>query len=330
MATVMRYTLNEFNEITFNGFNYKLPEETVRIISELALEVGSPTYVKTPVFQKRENFTKVESNFGQKDSGNFKNKHKNKNSELNDEDWNAVRTFQTTVLEEKVGLDVELDMIRSYLNKLTDKNYIDMRNKIVDVIELLLSKNISSEDLNRVGTTIFDIASNNRFFSKTYAELYSDLISKYEIMRSVFEDSFTKFMGLFNVIEYVDPAVDYDQFCKITKDNEKRRALSSFFVNLMNNNIISKEQIILITRNLMSQIYTFISQENKKNEVDEITENISLLYKKELYDKSSCSYEKIDNMTIIEIIEKLARSKVKDYKSLTNKTIFKFMDMIDM
>ena len=57
---------------------------------------------------------------------------------------------------------------------------------------------------------------------------------------------------------------------------------------------------------------------------------VTLLYKKEIYDKSSCSYEKIDNMTIIEIIEKLAHCKVKDYKSLTNKTIFKFMDMIDM
>ena len=31
-----------------------------------------------------------------------------------------------------------------------------------------------------------------------------------------------------------------------------------------------------------------------------------------------------------EIIEKIANSKVKDYKSLTNKTLFKFMDLIDM
>ena len=33
---------------------------------------------------------------------------------------------------------------------------------------------------------------------------------------------------------------------------------------------------------------------------------------------------------ISEIIEKIAKSKVKDYKSLTNKSLFKFMDLIDM
>ena len=58
MATKLRYTLNDFNNIIFNGFNYELPAETIRVISELALEVGSPDYVKTPTFQKREVITK--------------------------------------------------------------------------------------------------------------------------------------------------------------------------------------------------------------------------------------------------------------------------------
>ena len=54
------YTLNDINNILFQGFDYKLPEETLKIISELALQVGSPDYVKTPVFQKRDNPMKVE------------------------------------------------------------------------------------------------------------------------------------------------------------------------------------------------------------------------------------------------------------------------------
>jgi hypothetical protein len=51
-------------------------------------------------------------------------------------------------------------------------------------------------------------------------------------------------------------------------------------------------------------------------------------YRKELF-TTNYDYEKIDGFTILEMIEKLAHSKVKDYKSLTNKTIFKFMDMIE-
>jgi len=54
------YTLNDINNILFQGFDFKLPDETLKIISELALQVGSPDYVKTPVFQKRENSMKIE------------------------------------------------------------------------------------------------------------------------------------------------------------------------------------------------------------------------------------------------------------------------------
>ena len=79
----------------------------------------------------------------------------------------------------------------------------------------------------------------------------------------------------------------------------------------------------------MSKIYIYINQDNKKNEVDELTENIAILYKKELF-SGEIDYELIDGMTISEIIENLAHSKSKNYLSLSNKSIFKFMDLIEM
>jgi len=325
----MKYTLNDFNNITFNGFNFVISDETIKIISELALEVGSPTYMKTPIFQKKENPMKVDSIISKSNSVNYKKRRGNKNLEvLNDEDWELMRTFQTTKIEDKTGIDIQIDIIRGFLNKMTDKNYADNKNKIIDIINNLIGENILPEDMIKVSTTIFEIASTNRYYSKIYADLYSELINNYDIMRIVFEESLNKFTLLFDNIEYIDPIEDYDKFCKINKDNEKRKALSTFFMNLMTNKIISEEKIIFITRNLLFQIYTFISQENKKNEVDELTENIFLLYKKNLY--NNIEYELIDNMTIEEVIKKLAHSKPKDYKSFTNKSIFKFMDMIDM
>ena len=330
MAAKLRYTLNDFNNIIFNGFNYELPAETIRIISELALEVGSPDYVKTPIFQKRENPMKCDV-ASSVNNPNFKKK-KGKNMEINDGDWEALRTFQATKIEERDGINGEIDNIRSELNKITDKNFMDKRDKIMDIINVIIN-NSTPEDVKRVSTAIFEIASTNRFYSKMYADLYSDIITTYEIMKGVFEESLSNFSELFNVIEYVDPSVDYDKFCKINKDNEKRKALGVFFINLSMNGIIPNTKIISITRNLMAQIYTFISQENKKNEVDELTENIALLFKRDLYgddEDDDVEYELIEGFTITEIIEKIAHSKVKDYKSLTNKTVFKFMDMIDM
>lgn len=329
--TTLRYNLNDFNETIFNGFNYVLPSETVKIISELSLEVGSPNYVKTPIFQKRENPMKVDPGAAiTKDANNFKKKRGNKNMEVfNDEDWTSLRTFQTTKIEENVGIDAHIDNIRSLLNKLTDKNYADMLAKIFAVLDTIILDNSNSDDISKVSFTIFEIASTNRYYSKIYADLYSDVITKYEMMNGEVEKNLDKFMELFTTIEYVDSKVDYDKFCEINKTNEKRRALCSFFVNLSINNIIPNKTITNITRNLLYQIYILISQEDKKNEADELTENVFILYNKELY-YEKCDYDLIDGQSIIEVIKKIAHSKVKDYKSLTNKTIFKFMDMIDM
>ena len=65
--------------------------------------------------------------------------------------------------------------------------------------------------------------------------------------------------------------------------------------------------------------------------MDELTETIAILYKKELYeDDDGDDYVLIEGYNISEVIEKIANSKVKDYKSFTNKSLFKFMDLIDM
>jgi len=331
MATkTMRYTLEDINKILFDGFDFSLPEETLENISQLSLQVGSPDYVRTPVFKKRENPMKTEP--VSKELGGFKKGKRGKATEIiNDDDWDVVRTFQATKIEEKVGIDFQIDTIRVYLNKMSDKNYIDMRNKIIENIDKLIEENITSEDMLRVSSTIFDIASTNRFYSKIYADLYSDLSTKYNMMKEIFEKNFEKFTDLFNNIEYVDPKVNYDRFCEINKTNEKRKAFALFYLNLMFNGIIPKSQIMEITRNLLSQVYSFISIDDKKNEVDELTETIAILYKRDLYDDDEGDeYEQIEGYTINEIVERIANSKVKDYKSLTNKSLFKFMDLIDM
>ena len=329
VTKIQRYSLDNFNSILFNGFDYKLPDETLEIISNLSLQVGSPDYVRTPVFKKRENPMKFEPTPLKE---TFKKGKRGKALEIiNEDDWEAIRTFQTTKIDEKIGIDAQIDMVRTYLNKLTDKNYIDMRNKIMDIIEKLCQDNINSEDMSHFSTAIFEIASTNRFYSKIYAELYADLSSKYIILKSTFENNFNQFTDLFNNIEYVESSVDYDKFCEINKINEKRKSLASFYLNLMNNGIITNIQIMEITRNLLSQIYEFISQDDKKNEVDELTETVAILYKKEIYNKDiGKDYQKINGFNINEVVEKIAKSKVKDYKSLTNKSLFKFMDLIDM
>jgi hypothetical protein len=334
MATMsLRYTLEQIEDIIFKGFDYQVPDDVIEKISNLAMQVGSPDYVKTPIFKKRENPMKVEPKENISSNKEFNKKRKNNKAMevLNDEDWDSIRTFQTTKIEVKTGVDADFDLIRSYINKMTDKNHIDMTNKIVEIIEKLVSE-IPENELSVIGTNIFEIASSNRYYSKIYAELYTNLSSKFEFIKCKYEENFNKFTELFDNIEYVDPNENYDKFCEINKVNEKRKSLATFYMNLMLTGIISKNDIIKITRNLLDKVYRFISIENKKNEVEELTENVGILYKKELYENKNGdnnNYELIEGFTINEIIEKIANSKVKDYKSLTNKSLFKFMDLVD-
>jgi len=333
MLSPQKYSLNNFKEIIHSGFTFVLPDELMLKITRLTndtvnlnINMGKadlkPVILKTHIFNSKEIIqppllnaqTNVPTNAHVK-------KIRNKmNVEL-------TKPFQSTKLEEKKGIDVKIDIVRSYLNKLTDKNYFDMRNQIVEVINNIIIDN--NENLLKLGITIFEIATSNRFFSKLYADLYSDLILNFDIMSEIFNDSFNKFISLFDNIEYIDPNLDYDKFCKVNKDNEKRRSLATFFMNLMKNNVISKKEIIIILRNLMNQFYTYINIENKKNEVDELAENIFILYSTELFNNTD-EYELIDGNTIPELVSIIAQSSAKTYLSLTNKSIFKFMDLIEM
>jgi len=325
----MRYTLKDFTDITFNGFDIDLPDDTLIIITELSQQVGSPTYIKTPNFQKRENILKMNGCDGN-GSSDFKRKKKNRSIEvINDEDWETIRTFQATKMEQKVGVEAQIDLMRSWLNKMSDKMYVEPCEKIMEILNQLIQDGTSEEDMLRVGTAIFEIASNNRFYSKLYADLYSKLIENYQIMRNIFNENLESFMELFNSVEYVDSEENYDKFCKINKDNERRKALSLFFVNLTTNKIIEEEKLLEMACTLMNKLLSFISEENKKNEVDEITENIAILYSynKELY----CLCEnKFSGLSFCEVIEKLANCKAKTHASLSNKSIFKFMDLVEM
>jgi len=326
MATTLKYSLEDFRNIRFEGFNFVLPEDTITLISNLSLEVGSPTYVKTPNFQKQDS-SKIAG--GDSLVNKNSNRRRNKTREMvNDEDWDTLRNFQSTKIEQKEGVEIKINDIKLLLNKLTDKNYAENKDKIIAI----MTENNEYDELFRIGTTIFEIASNNKFYSKIYADLYTEIMGKFEIMKEIFEKSISEFLELFNVIQYVDPKVDYNLFCKINVDNEKRQSLSLFFVNLMINGVINKRRILDIIKNLLTQVKTYISKENKKNEVDELTENISILYKKELFDQDDFNDTEleINGAKIDDFIEVLANSKVKNYLSFTNKSLFKFMDMVEM
>ena len=333
-----QYNITDYEDITNAGFICNLSQETLDIISKLSEQVGAPTYIKTPIFLKKENRS-VNSLGGGVNGGigggggimssNFK-KTKNKPSEITDDDWEAIRAFQTTQKHVSEGIQKNVDNIRGYLNKITDTNEESMIKDIKAEISQLIEHDTSHENMMKIGYSIFNIASSNSFYSALYARLFKSLMNDYDIFKKIFEDNFKEFMNLFESIEFVDPKKNYDKFCEYTKTNDKRRAMSLFIVNLMINHIISEDEIIEIIKQIQALISNYVIKPEKSNEVEELTENLSIIITKSKdylgKGETKSAWESIiKNVEFVTIL----KPKMKEYPSITNKTIFKHMDIFE-
>jgi hypothetical protein len=319
-GTMMQYTDDEIIHIMHEGFSYTLEKSVIDNIQKIANEVGAPEYIRTPQFLKQN------PNYISDKKKKFK---KHQSSEILDEDWETFRNFQTTEIQKKEGIDKSLDIIRKHINKMSEKTYRTLTDKIFDEINDILGEgNPSPEllvELNKVGDAIFNIASSNMFYSALYADLYNELMTKYSFMKTIFRQNYDEFITLFNNFETCDPNEDYDKFCQINKNNEKRRAVSLFYVNLMKKDVVSVSSISKILLELQNNIIKLIDEEDKKAIIEELSEVVFLLVsngKDEL---------KMDNewKNIFDNITTVSKIKTKTRPSISNKTIFKHMDLID-
>jgi hypothetical protein len=329
---IRQYTILDYEDITNAGFICNLSQETLNIISKLSEQVGAPTYIKTPIFLKKDvKGAGVGLGLGVSGGlGGYK-KTKPRANEITDEDWEAIRAFQTTQKHISEGIEKHMDNIRGYLNKITDKNEDAMIRDIKNEISQLITHETSQENMMKIGYSIFNIASSNSFYSELYARLFKSLMNDYDIFKKIFENNFKEFMNLFNTIEYVDSKKNYDKFCEYTKTNDKRRAMSLFVVNLMINEIIEKEEIVDIINQIQKLISSYICKAEKSNEVEELTENLYIIVTKSKNCLSHVESVQDSWATIINNLEfiSILKPKMKEYPSITNKTIFKHMDILE-
>ena len=311
-----QYDLRHFphaNQINVNKF---LAQNVIDIINNLASLVGAPSYQKTPVFKHMR-------------SRNNNNRPSRQRQVISGADWAEIRNFKTTELTKKEeGVDKDIDELRGLLNKLTSNNYEDMEKNIMKSLTTIIGKNCKEEDLEKIGEAIFEIGSINKFWSAVFAKLYKTILSTFPAMNEIYKKNFNNFLSLFNNIRYVSAEEDYDEFCKVNKENEKRRSIGSFFVHLMNNDVIKEVAIFELIKQLKETMLNFMDMENKKKEVAEFAENIVILING---GKERLEAYKLDVTfgwdECVEFIEDMTKRKVSNHLSLSNKVVFKFMDL---
>ena len=307
-----KYLLDDFNKILQNGSIKQLPDEIINIINILAAQVGAPEYIKTPQFKNKINENNI--------------RRRKKYQEINDNDWETIRSFQTTEFQKKEGIDIHIYTIRKYLNMITINTYTKLKNNIITEIKQVISTK-TPNDLNYLCNEIFNIVKSNILYSDIYAILYKDLIQEFDNFRDILVKNFSQLETLFNSIEYYDPESNYDKFCENNKKNEILRSTCSFYVNLMKEGIIEVTSINNIIINLFKILNTRILEKTKKNELDELAELIYIfvINSYELIKKQDKTMAK----EIYDNTVRITKKKLKEETGITNKCIFKHMDILD-
>ena len=321
MSSVKIYSRSDYDRIKKEGFTFELPPETIAIIRKIAANVGAPEYIRTPHFEKRQM--------------NSMHKPRIQIKELSDTDWDVLRNFKTTVMEKKKGIALSIDKIRKHLNKMTDKTYETLYVQIIQEIDLIVAAGLGDADgnsendelraeLTRIGDAIFDIASGNSFYSKMYATLYKALMQKYDFMKIIFQTNLDTDVSIFKDFAYCSPDKDYDTFCKNNKTNEKRRALGLFYINLMMQDVVPSAKIVSMIEEIQINLLDLIRKENNANIAEEMSE---LLYIMITHGCSKLKLLKSEWSEIVGRVNMVSEIKIKTQPSISNKTIFKHMDM---
>jgi hypothetical protein len=317
---MVEYKLEYFENLIFDGIEYNLSADIISKIDDIARQVGAPEYIKTPQFENSKTNARYSNNV---------NRNRRRQYEVKSEDWEAIRKFEATKMKKSEGIDLSIDLVRKHLNKLTDKNYDVMIIEIIKELDKILEEydlsDITRPELSKISKTIFKIASGNIFYSELYARLYKTMCEKYDFIKTEVVNDFDEFKTIFKNIEYCDPTENYDKFCENNKNNEKRRALGLFYVNLCKYDIIESSRVIDIIKEIQKYMIDLLNIENKKPLVEELSELLYVMIVKGYtsFVENGTFNEIMDNVTIV------SKMKPKEFPSLSNKTKFKHMDILD-
>jgi hypothetical protein len=322
----MRYTLQDYSEIIFSGYDYKLPNNINAIIKKLVDEFGTVTQSESRVSDTAD--TKF------KKPGYFNNSRKPKRNDM-EENWEKQKAFKATVIDKKEGIEKSINDIRICLNKISNKNYETHRDTIIEYINNITKPNDdssdddekvdNSKDIASISIAIFEIASTNKFYSELYATLYKELIEHFVIFRENVDQIIESYKNDIHKIQFIDPNTDYDKFCDNNKLNDKRKALSMFIVNLMKKGVIEKSVVSDIILYLEDIVSKNVDIENMIYEIEEITENLYVFVTESASEfKGTGVWD-----TIMSNVVLFSKYKAKEHLSISSRAIFKYMDILD-
>uniref|UniRef100_A0A6C0D4Q2 MIF4G domain-containing protein n=1 Tax=viral metagenome TaxID=1070528 RepID=A0A6C0D4Q2_9ZZZZ len=311
ISTGFFYNLDAIQKIMETEAPYSLSSSILNIIQELENEITTTTDISKPRPREyNDTSMKKQSNHGRK----------------MDEKWEMISSIKPNIMKiSKEGFEKQLSDLRSGLNKLSTKTYDTLKIKIIEQVKEIMDED-RHQNVQKIVEFIFDTAISNKFYSELYSQLYKELIDMFAIFKDVIEPFLKQYIESIHTICIVDQNEDYNGFCENNKKNEKRKATTVFMANLLKNQVITQPVVMDMIIEMQELSEKYIEEENRKPEVEEITENLFLLITSS---PVSIKTEDLWKMKIEPDIRRFAAYKAKDKTSLSNRVVFKYMDIVE-
>ena len=288
----MIYNLGFINSVKNDIISKEtLPENVETIIQELSNKVLSPSYSKTPVFNKK--------------------KHINYNK------FNSLKTT-TKILKENNSFNE----INSLFNKLSKTNEESTSKKIVEFIKTAtLDERKSCIDL------FFDIKTDSSVFIKIYSNLLKYIYQNVSEMKPMLIENINNIVSKKNDLSSNVSSKNYDVFCKNNERMTKYTSQLLIITSLVIYGIVEKDILFTALNKLKMSIQKNIKDETKKQEIEYTIKNMCKIMN-EMYtlEQENDLLEEY-NSFLVNVIGLCSLKHIN--KGLSNKTGFIIMDYCD-
>ena len=228
--------------------------------------------------------------------------------------------YKSKIIVNRDKINGLIDSLRLNMNKLSEKNYIKQLKKIKTVLSEL-EEEFEDLDIERCALIIFEIASTNLFYSNLYARLYQDLYKDFKLMQKPLKTTLKTFIQSYKEIETINKIENYDLFCKIIKNNDRRLAILNFLVQLIKYGIVEIEFVFDIIQYI---IKTTKDENTSKDEIQHLSEHLYIIVQE-------IKRVLLDNIIWNNITEHVnIYFQMKPNGNISYKTIFKYMDINDL
>lgn len=254
-----------------------------------------------------------------------------------DEDAPApTAVFKATKFAVKTGITKQINEIRMKINNISSATYAKNSAGIIDLISQWKEESENVEDdMKQIAETVFDIMSKTKMNSDLNADLYKLCVVKFDadagqkegllgIFTKTLHTHISTLENMVQTVEYADPNQDYDKYCVYSKQISQIIAMCTFYVNCTKISIIPVDIVYSFLANLLGSLDTLLNETDKTAEVELIADIVFVIVE-------SCHQHMVfDRPELLKKVVDISAYKNKQFPSISNRFIFKFMDMRDL